>query len=59
MLMEGDEDETGAVKVEEFSKWFADRQRDEAQFLKQFRLYKEEQTAAAKKKAGKGGQNPE
>ena len=42
--------------VEDFTKWFSDRQRDEAQRLKQFRLYREEQAASAKKKAGKTGQ---
>ena len=50
-------DETGAVAATGFTNWMSQRQRDEAQILKQGRLLREERAAEGKrsKKGGGGG----
>ena len=47
-------DATGAVIPQEFDRWSANVMRDEAQVLKQNRLWREEQTHLARKGKGKG-----
>ena len=46
-VMGDEQDESGAVRVGDFDDWFAEKQKVEAQNLKQYRLFKEEQAAEA------------
>ena len=54
-LLEATEDETGGAVLPDFFTWLSSQQKDQAQILKQFRFFKEEQVSAAKTKTAQGG----
>ena len=47
-------DSSGAASVQAFSRWSSGFMRDEAQTMKQYRLWKEEQDSGAKESGEKG-----
>ena len=51
-------DDSGSLLPRQFDSWFASRKKDDAQFLKQYRLWQEEMTALNKKMPGSSKDRP-
>ena len=56
MLISGTTDSGGAITAS-FTEWFANRQKNKAQVMKQQRLYKEEVESESKNKKGKNNKD--